>query len=170
LEGCPKNVQELYCGNNKLTSLQYCPNSVQDLWCESNQLISLQYCPNSVQELWCFHNKLTSLQYCPNSVQELDCSNNQLTSLQYCPNSVKKIRCKDNPLNPEWANLSHSQIISKIKEKNFLRGLFLIKKTFLSKKLNTFLQLWKMYYLNPRHIVAENGLELWCPYGDRYLE
>ena len=98
LEHCPANITKLYCSWNQLTSLEHCPASVTILVCGHNQLTSLEHCPASVTELNCCNNHLTSLKHCPASVTYLDCSNNQLTSLENCPASVTYLNFSDNQL------------------------------------------------------------------------
>src|SRR3989344_1924529 len=102
LEGIvfPKNITELDCSYNQLTSLEHCPKNLQKLDCRNNQLTSLEYCPWNLQKLYCQNNQLTSLEHCPSNLQQLYCSNNQLTSLEHCPWNLQELYCRNNPIQP----------------------------------------------------------------------
>ena len=54
----PNSLKELYCFENKLTSLPNLPNSLRILHCHNNKLTSLPNLPNSLQNLLCQNNKL----------------------------------------------------------------------------------------------------------------
>ena len=89
-----KEVKELHCYRNHLTSLPDLPN-VEYLDCHNNQLITLPDLPN-VKDLNCYNNQLTTLPDLPN-VKDLNCSNNQLTCLPDLP-KVKTLNCHHNQL------------------------------------------------------------------------
>src|SRR3989338_4761934 len=100
LEHCPRNLQKLDCRFNKLTSLEHCPPNLQMLNCSYNQLANLEHCPQSITELNCGFNYLTSLEHCPWNLQILNCYNNQLTSLEHCPPNLQILDCRNNPIQP----------------------------------------------------------------------
>ena len=92
----------LHCKNNKLTSLNLSKNTnLKILYCQENQLTSLDLSQNTVLErLDCSNNKFTSLDISKNTVlDKLDCSDNKLTSLDISKNTVLKILyCQENQL------------------------------------------------------------------------
>jgi hypothetical protein len=54
-----KNLQELDCSDNQLTSLPSLPSSLQKLYCIVNHLLTLPPLPSSLQELYCSYNLLS---------------------------------------------------------------------------------------------------------------
>jgi len=117
------NITELFCGGNKLTSLnvQGCA-SLQKLTCWGNELTALDVsgltalkelsCSDNkltelnvqgltaLQELWCCYNQLTELNLQGlTALQKLDCNWNKLTSLnvQGLP-ALKGLGCSENQL------------------------------------------------------------------------
>ncbi|SFC66555.1 conserved repeat domain-containing protein/Por secretion system C-terminal sorting domain-containing protein [Flexibacter flexilis DSM 6793] len=93
-----KNVKNLYCSNNQLTSLPNLPSGLQTLDCGSNQLTSLPALPSGLQTLDCGSNQLTSLPALPSGLQNLNCYYNQLTNLPTLPVSLQYLSCQDNQL------------------------------------------------------------------------
>ena len=120
-----KNLKELYCSNNKLTSLPITlPQSLEILYCSNNKLTSLPdlttltnlktfYCnknkltslpttlPESLRTLYCCDNKLTALPDLTRltNLKELNCSDNKLTYLPTTlPESLETLFCSDNKL------------------------------------------------------------------------
>ena len=91
-------LQQLWCGNNQLTSLNKLPPTLQELYCANNQLTSLDHLPPNLQILHCEKNKLTSLNNLPLNLQELDCSDNELTSLNNLPPNLQILDCSDNDI------------------------------------------------------------------------
>jgi len=63
----------LHCAFNKLTSLAGChqAKNLTELACYSNDITSLVGCPESVTHLYCQENKLTSLDGCPSGILSL---------------------------------------------------------------------------------------------------
>ena len=99
----PNALEELYCYDNKLTSLQRAslpnlPNTLIILYCNSNRLTSLPNLPNTLIVLSCNGNRLTSLPNLPNKLEELYCYDNKLTSLPNLPNTLKLLYCHINLL------------------------------------------------------------------------
>ena len=120
-----KNLKELYCCDNLLTSLPTTnlPQSIEILMCSGNKLTSLSdltrftnlkefYCsvnkltsfpihlPQSIEKLHCSHNQFTSF---PNltklkNLMEFNCSHNQLTSVPTLPQTIKTLYCFDNQI------------------------------------------------------------------------
>jgi Leucine-rich repeat (LRR) protein len=73
-----KNLQKLYCNNNKLTSLPTLPQNLQELYCNNNKLTSLPILPQNLRILFCFTNELTSLPILPENLKTLSYSNNPI--------------------------------------------------------------------------------------------
>ena len=96
------NITELFCGGNKLTSLnvQGCA-SLQKLTCWGNELTALDVSGlTALKELSCSDNKLTELNLQGlTALQKLDCNWNKLTSLnvQGLP-ALKGLGCSENQL------------------------------------------------------------------------
>jgi Leucine-rich repeat (LRR) protein len=107
-----KNLKELYCSDNKLTSISstLLPQSLEILYCSDNKLTSLPDLMRlkNLKELYCSINKLSSLPTTlPQCLEKLHCSNNKLTSL---PNltrlkNLKELNCSNNKLNSLPTNL-----------------------------------------------------------------
>jgi len=94
-----KNLKELYCSNNQLTSLPTLPQNLQELYCRDNQLTSLPTLPQNLKILYCFHNQLTSLPTLPQNLQILYCSSNKLNLLPTLPQKLETLYCSHNQLN-----------------------------------------------------------------------
>lgn len=100
-----KNLKELYCGFNKLTSLpNTLPESLEILHCSYNKLTSLPDLTRlkNLKKLYCSKNQLSSLPTTlPQGLEELICSDNQLTSLPDLSRlkNLKELNCADNQLN-----------------------------------------------------------------------
>jgi Leucine-rich repeat (LRR) protein len=93
-----KNLRELFCYNNQLTSLPTLPQNLTDLHCYNNQLTSLSTLPQNLIELHCSNNQLTSLPTLPQNLEKIFCSNNQLTSLPTLPQNLEILLCSNNQL------------------------------------------------------------------------
>jgi len=138
-----KNLKELNCSNNQLTSLPTLPQNLQILFCTNNQLTSLPTLPQNLQTLYCYNNQLTSLEGLPQNLKELNCSNNkikfmtlpkkliflicyknQLTSLPALPQNIRLFDCNDNPINEILHNNSLSTVKQHIKILNNFRHLY----------------------------------------------
>ena len=95
-------LEELYCYNNQLTSLDVSANTaLEKLWCYNNQLTSLDVSSNTALKwLYCYDNQLTSLDVSSNTALVwLSCYDNQLTSLDVSSNTaLKELECCDNQL------------------------------------------------------------------------
>lgn len=96
------NLEELYCDNNQLTSLDVSQNkALKYLNCSENQLTSLDVSENiALQKLSCYRNQLTSLDVSQNTqLKELRCYGNQLTSLDVSKNTeLTYLKCSYNRL------------------------------------------------------------------------
>ncbi len=88
----PSTCQELWCDENRLTSLPELPNC-RTLYCYNNLLTSLPELPNCTY-ISCFGNKLTTLPNLPKCI-EVYCVDNQLTHLSQLPECVG-IHCHHN--------------------------------------------------------------------------
>ena len=93
-----KNLKELYCYDNELTSLPTLPQNIEYLYCDNNKLTSLPNLPQKLEELDCYNNKLTSLPTLPENLESLYCSHNELTSLPTLPQNLKILYCYNNKL------------------------------------------------------------------------
>ena len=95
-------LTSLYCGNNKLTSLDVKWNTeLKLLHCGSNQLTSLNVNRNTkLEQLYCYQNNLTSINVSNNTnLLTLNCSYNQLTSLNVSYNiRLYSLYCECNQL------------------------------------------------------------------------
>ena len=78
IEYIPDHIKNLYCSDNKLTSLPKLPDGLIRLNCYSNNLTSLPKLPDGLKHLYCDFNKLTKLPKLPDRLLYLDCSFNNL--------------------------------------------------------------------------------------------
>ena len=98
------HVQNIYCQNNSLTSLDLSKNKeLKNLDCSNNQLTTLKL-PTSapLASISCYNNKLTSLNLVSfsSTLQKVYCSDNALTSLTL-PSSASQltiVKCWNNQL------------------------------------------------------------------------
>jgi hypothetical protein len=96
-----KNITDLYCSNNQLTSLDVSKNTEMTyLDCGKNLLTSLDVSNNNVlTNLLCYGNKLTSLNVSNNAILRLlHCGGNQLKSLDVSNAILKELHCSHNQL------------------------------------------------------------------------
>jgi len=70
-----KNLQKLYCNNNKLTSLPTLPQNLEELYCSNNKLTSLPMLPETLKILFCYNNQLTLFPTLPENLKILSYSN-----------------------------------------------------------------------------------------------
>lgn len=96
------SLEELWCGENQLTTLNLSQNTeLTKLYCSNNQLTSLDVggCIK-LRELLCWDNQLTTLDVSRNrALINLSCFSNQLTSLDVSQNTaLTELWCKNNPL------------------------------------------------------------------------
>ena len=95
-------LTDLYCTNNKLTTLDISKNvKLINLVCAFNQLETLDLSQNKeLKSLWCSNNQLTYLDLSQNKeLKLLWCDNNNLTSLDISNNTnLNSLDCSDNPL------------------------------------------------------------------------
>ncbi|MDR2474504.1 MAG: putative Ig domain-containing protein, partial [Bacteroidales bacterium] len=105
----PANLQKIYCQNNWLTELPATlPANLQELDCHNNSLIALPATlPATLQYLSCNNNSLTALPALPANLLSLDCGNNSLTALPATlPANLQQLSCGYNSLTALPANLS----------------------------------------------------------------
>ena len=97
-----KNLKELYCSDNKLSSLPTTlPQSLEVLYCSKNKLISLPDLSRfkNLKELYCYKNKLTSLPtILPQTLVTLYCFDNKLTYLPSLPEKILYFYYPNNPI------------------------------------------------------------------------
>jgi len=97
-----KDLEELRCENNQLTSLSVSKNvKLKKLNCSNNKLKEINLEDNIyLEELKCNDNKLEGLTLSNNvNLEELYCSNNELANLDVSKNAkIKKLDCSDNIL------------------------------------------------------------------------
>ncbi|MGX8850726.1 hypothetical protein [Amedibacillus sp. YH-ame10] len=95
-------LTDLYCNNNKLTSLDLRQNTALEvIMCDENQLTSLDVSKNSnLEKLACSFNNITSLDVSENTaLRELDCSANPLGNLDVTNNTdLEVLVCMFNQL------------------------------------------------------------------------
>ena len=100
----PEDLEILYCSNNKLTSLPDLTRlkKLRALYCTNNELSSLPTnLPEDLEILYCSCNQLTSLPDLTRlkKLEALYCSNNQLSSLPTTlPENLKLLFCFDNKI------------------------------------------------------------------------
>ena len=99
---CFPALEELYCSDNKLTTLDVSYNTaLENLSCSNNQLKSLDVSHNTALEsLTCYNNQLTTLDVSHNTaLEQLWCSDNKLTTLGMGHNTaLEELYCSDNKL------------------------------------------------------------------------
>ncbi len=91
-----KNLTELSCGNNELSSLDISSNlALETFDCSGNQLSSLDVSSNSaLKTLYCCGSQLSSLDVSHNPfLEDLECNENELSSLDISSNSALKTLC-----------------------------------------------------------------------------
>jgi uncharacterized repeat protein (TIGR01451 family) len=94
-----KNLLEMNCGNNQLTSLPDLPDSLEYLSCSDNsQLISLPPFPPNLKYILVFGCAITNLPALPDSLELLFCQDNQISNLPVLPNALKVFSCGFNQL------------------------------------------------------------------------
>ncbi len=95
----PEGITELYCCDNKLTSLPKLPEGLRRLVCHDNKLTSLPKLPESLRWIYCGNNKLSKLpELLPESLRWMNCDNNNLSSLPKLSKNLKFIDCHNNNL------------------------------------------------------------------------
>jgi len=93
-----KNLKELHCSKNQLSSLPMLPETLERLFCSNNQLSSLPMLPETLERLFCYNNQLSYLPTLPKNLKELYCSNNRLSSLPMLPETLERLYCYNNPI------------------------------------------------------------------------
>jgi len=97
-----KNLKELYCSDNKLSSLpSTLPQSLEILYCSNNKLTSLPDLSRfkNLKELYCYKNKLISLPtILPQTLVTLYCFDNKLTYLPSLPEKILYLYYPNNPI------------------------------------------------------------------------
>ncbi|SFC66688.1 conserved repeat domain-containing protein/Por secretion system C-terminal sorting domain-containing protein [Flexibacter flexilis DSM 6793] len=93
-----KNLKELNCYGNLLTSLPPLPDSLKTLICYTNALTSLTTLPSTLTYLHYANNMVDSLPALPAGLEYLNCSNNSMNSLTELPPMLKHLYCSDNSL------------------------------------------------------------------------
>ena len=89
-----KNLKELICSNNHLTSLKL-PSQLEELDCSENELQRLQI-PFELKQLDCSKNRFEQL-VLPDTLEQLRCSSNRLSKLTI-PRFLKEMNCSYNNL------------------------------------------------------------------------
>lgn len=96
------SLKRLYCGGNRITSLDVSKNTqLESLNCSRNQLKSLDVSKNlKLETLSCGHNQLTSLSVSKNTaLWLLECVKNKISKLDVSKNlQLKTFYCYDNQL------------------------------------------------------------------------
>ena len=95
-------LTELYCGDNRLTTLDVSKNTaLERLDCHKNQLTTLDVSKNTaLKELSCYKNQLTTLDVSKNTALDvLQCDYNHLTTLDVSNNmALTTLYCYENQL------------------------------------------------------------------------
>ena len=76
-----KNLEVLYCSNNRLSSLPPLNESLKQLICYNNNLTFLPRLNKNLIRLYCYNNKLKTLPKLNQKLEIINCHNNQLRSL-----------------------------------------------------------------------------------------
>ena len=96
------NLEELYCNDNDITSLDVSNNKkLTKLHCFNNELSSLCLLNNpELVQFWCYNNYLTSLDLSSSTkLEDLSCYSNQLTLLDVSNNRMlTNLNCSSNKL------------------------------------------------------------------------
>ena len=87
-----KNLKELNCSNNQLTSLPTLPQNLKELYCSNNQLTSLPTLQQNLKKLFCSINQLTSLPTLPEKIVDFSYSNNPIYNILDNNSSLIKIK------------------------------------------------------------------------------
>ncbi len=99
---CFTNLEELYCANNQLSTLNLANNTkLISLECNNNQLTFLNISNSTdLQNLDCSYNQITTLDISNNiKLKNLYCNENQLSSLELSNNSsLRRCNCSCNRL------------------------------------------------------------------------
>jgi Leucine-rich repeat (LRR) protein len=125
-----KNLKELYCYNNQLSTI---PNTVTNnlilLCCSNNKLTNIPVL-NNLEMLGCNNNRLTNIPVL-NKLKKLYCKTNNITTLPVL-NNLKQLYCYNTPLyNIIEENIEKLKILQR-----FIELFYLIK---FKKKLRDFL-------------------------------
>jgi Leucine-rich repeat (LRR) protein len=95
----PNDLEELYCGNNKLKSLPPLPPTLKRLDCSGNKkLKQMPELPPALYILKCDYCSLEELPHLPNTLTEISVSNNKLKTLPPLPHSLLSIHMDCNEL------------------------------------------------------------------------
>ena len=81
---------ECYLAKLLLSRYEIKNRNLKQLYCSSNQITSLDNLPPKLEVLYCFHNKITSLDNLPSKLEVLYCSGNPL-KYDFVP-TLKNIR------------------------------------------------------------------------------
>ena len=111
-----KNLEVLYCYDNKLTALDVSKNvNLIILSCSNNKLTTLDVSKNlKLVKLICYRNNITSLNLLINSnLEYLDCDGNKLSALDLSKNvKLTFLDCRNNKLTE--LNLINNTILNKV--------------------------------------------------------
>ena len=75
-------LEELFCGFNKLTELPVLPVTLEQLYCHDNRLRSLGILHEGLQELYCGYNKLEEHPHLPTTCTEFNGVGNSFGEMQ----------------------------------------------------------------------------------------
>lgn len=99
LPNIPETVKILVCSRNKLTSIDLLANSkLERLFCGENKISTLDNLPGHIWELDCSNNQIEFLENLPSSCRHLNCSNNQINALNNLPYGITLLDCHRNPI------------------------------------------------------------------------
>ena len=133
-----KVIDNFFCSNNKLTSLEGAPIHVGgNFYCDKNRLTSLEGSPAHVGGYFsCYHNKVKSLEGGPYYVGgHFSFSNNNITSLEGVPSHIGGVfDCEYNPVYKVWKLFEDKSKIELFNDYDIIRG-----KDIVLDRLNDFL-------------------------------
>jgi hypothetical protein len=85
-------LEELFCGFNKLAELPQLPVTLEQLYCHDNRLPSLGLLHEGLQELYCGYNKLTEHPALPSTCTEFNGVGNQFGEMEIYVAQVHMLR------------------------------------------------------------------------------
>lgn len=89
-------LEELFCGFNKLSILPQLPATLEQLYCHDNRLRALGVLPEGLQELYCGYNKLTEHPKLPETCTEFNGVGNQFGEMELYVAQVHMLRYQMN--------------------------------------------------------------------------
>lgn len=114
------NLENLFCSDNHITTLEGLPKSLKSLYCTGNKNIVLDNLPNGLEILYCGYCDLISLDSLPESLEDLSCHGNNFKRLNKLPRRLKYLRCLDCFNLTELDNLPTTLVLLKCRTNHLL--------------------------------------------------